>query len=147
MFDFRTEAQKHFSGIAKKYGLSIKPVDESEVLLLGEGLALSIAYDRDGIEVNYIEDTGKGLRAHRLTNFLGTQRFTTDDRAHYGSPGAGVDRIRASMRVFASGLESRCEDILSGDKAWLTALKRKDPDSWQGRPVPRPIEIAIGQQP
>lgn len=147
MFDFRAEAQKHFLGVASKHGLAIKPVDESEVLLLGEGFSIAIAYDRDGVEVNYIEDTGRGLRSHRLTNFLGTQRFTADDRAHYGSPATGADRILASMRVFASGLEHRCEDILSGDKTWLIALKRKDPASWQGRPVPRPVELVIAQGP
>lgn len=145
MFDFRAEAKSQFSRVASKYGLAIERVDDSEILLLRDGLAISIAYDREGIEVSYIDGVEGNLRAYRLTNFLGTQRFNEDDRAHYGSPVTGVDRIMASMRVFASGLEHRCEDILTGDKAWLMAFKRKDPVSWQGRPVSRLVERAIGK--
>jgi len=134
MFDFLSEVQQCFDVLISRFGLHVMSVDDSECLLVGDGFALSIAYDRDGLDVSYIERTRGDWLSYRLTNFLSAQRFTPDDRSLYGQPASGVDRIRASIRVFASGLENRCADILSGDKAWLMTLKKHDVGSWGGMP-------------
>lgn len=135
MFDFISEARQCFAGVVRKFGLKFIPVDDTEFLLAGSDFAVSIAYDRDGLDVNYIDKTRSGPQSYRLTNFLSSQKFTSEDRLLYGQPITGVDRIMASMRVFASGLENRCPDILNGGKAWLANLKKRDPDLWSGMPT------------
>lgn len=143
MFDFLLEVQQHFGALISRFGLQVMSVDDSETLLVGDGFALSIAYDRDGLDVSYIERSRSDWLSYRLTNFLSAQRFTPDDRLLYGQPASGADRVTASMRVFASGLVNRCADILSGDKAWLATLKKRDAILWSGMPPPPKVAALL----
>lgn len=135
MIDLLREASELLNSPIKEFNLSISPIDEYECLISGKTFSLSIALEREGIEINYIDKTIKGKRSYRLTNYLSTQRFTASDRSLFGSPSSNDERAQSSLRVFASGIANHCSDILSGDKTWLEALKKRDPDSWKGTPL------------
>lgn len=137
MMDFKTEVEQHFKEAINRYQMRVLPLDQSEVFLVGKGFALSVSYDREGVDIGYVEPVpGSAFVFHRITNMLGMQRFLPDDRKLFGSPANTVEeQVRASLRVIAAGLTNRCADILSGDKAWLGALRKKDSASWKGQPV------------
>lgn len=137
MMDFKTEVEQHFKEVISRYQMQAVPFDQSEVLLVGKDFALSVSYDREGVEIGYIEPASEGAFAyHRITNMLGIHRFLPDDRKLFGNPANTVeDQVRASLRVIASGLTNRCVDILSGDRAWLNDLRKKDSASWKGQPL------------
>jgi hypothetical protein len=132
-FDFLVEVQQSFRAIISRFGFHVVAVNNRECLLVDDGFALSIYYDREGVDVNYIERVKNDWKLYRISGLLVLQRFTQEDSAQYGPPAFGiVDRTRASLRVFASGLENRCADILSGDQAWLMRLKDHDARSCAG---------------
>ena len=48
------------------------------------------------------------------------QRYKQEDFALYGNPKDIDGRIKSDMTVASAGLLNRCQDILSGDRQWLT---------------------------
>lgn len=143
--ELKIEVEQHFKDVISRHHLHALPFDQTEVLLIGNGYALSISYSREGVEVGYVEPIGEGTFVfHRITNMLGMQRFLADDRKLFGNPAHTVEeQVRASLRVIAAGLLNRCSDILSGDKAWLDALRKKDSTQWKGLPVGAPMSAAL----
>lgn len=112
------------SALIEEYGLKVVGVDAAEALVVGVNYALQFSADRDGLDVTYIERDRHGQLSAYTLRPLVMQRFTQEDRMHYGSPGTIKERLMASLNVYASGLANRCRDVLSGEKSWL---KR---DSW-----------------
>jgi hypothetical protein len=142
--NFLQECTHAFADLISRHRLTVVGVDDSEILLLGKTFSLSIAFDREGLDVCYIDQTNLGYLSYRLSTYLGAHRFTTDDRAQYGQPATVQDRILASLRVYASGLGQRCDDILRGDKAWLAALKKRDGALWAGlKPSERVLQVLV----
>lgn len=133
--DFKVEVEKHFSMAITNYQLRVLAFDQYEVILLGNGFALCLSYDREGVNVGYIEITSDhSFILHRITNFIGMNRFLPEDRQLFGSPpNTTEEQVRSSLRVIASGITHRCKDILSGEKTWLENLRRKDSTSWKGQ--------------
>ena len=113
------------SASIEEFDLKVVRIDATEALLIGANYALQFSADRDGIEsLMYIERGRRGqLSAYTLRPLI-AQRFTQEDSARYGNPETIKERLLASLSVYASGLESRCRDVLGGEKSWL---KR---DSW-----------------
>ncbi len=134
---------RSFSESICKFNLRCVPVSNDECLLIGNGYALSIGLDREGLDIRYIAKTNTDWRSYRITNYLVTQRLSADDSAKYGSPTTYGDRILSSLRVFVSGLQNRGQDILSGDDSWLKELKRRDPDSWVGTVTSRKYSLIL----
>jgi len=149
MFDFKTAVEQNLKEVLSRHNLRLITLDQSEVLLIGRGFAISVSYDREGVDVGYLELTSDGAWLfHRITNMLATQRFTQQDRDLYGAPPAVVDeRIKASLRVIASGLTNRCDDIFGGDKSWLTSLRKKDAEKWKGLAAPGQMVHALSSAP
>lgn len=138
MFDFKAALEQDFKEAISRHNLRLILLDQSEGMLVGRGFAISISYDREGVDVGYVECSGNGTWTfHHITNMLARQRFMQQDRDLYGVPPDVVDeRIKASLRVIASGLTNRCDDILGGDKSWLTSLRKKDAEKWKGLAAP-----------
>ena len=132
--NFKLEVEEIFKEAILNFKLRVFLVDESEVLLAGERFALSFSYDREGVDIGYVESAiDGGFLFHRITNFIGMSRFSSEDRLCYGCPEDTVEgRVRASLRVVYSGLTKRCVDILSGDRAWINALREKDREAYKG---------------
>lgn len=135
--NFKLEVEGVFREAILDFKLRVVLVDESEALLTGDRFALSLSCDREGVDIGYIESmVGDGFLFHRITNFIGMNRFLSEDRCCYGCPEDTVEgHVRASLRVVCSGLTKRCADILSGDRAWLNALREKDRETYKGLPV------------
>ena len=105
--------------VIEEYRLKVFRIDDDEALLVGSTYALRFAADRDSLDVAYIDRNGRsGLSIYTLRPLV-MQRFTPEDRASFGHPMTMKDRLLASLSVYASGLASRCRDVLSGDKSWL----------------------------
>ena len=125
----------------EEYQLKVIRIDDEEALVVGSTYALHFAVaDRDGLDVSYIErDQRSQLLAYTLRPLV-MERFTPEDRAHYGNPTTMKERVGASVNVYASGLANRCRDVLSGDKSWL---KR---DSWGAGRLSAEVEkVLVGE--
>lgn len=117
--------------VLDQHHLVVVSVDAFEALLIGRQYALHFTADRDGLDASYIERNEHGQLDAFTLRPLVMQRFTPVDRAHYGSPTTVDERIAASVRVYASGLGNRCQDVLGGEKSWLqrTAWRASKPNA------------------
>ncbi|MRX74237.1 hypothetical protein GJU40_19120 [Bacillus lacus] len=84
-------------GVITKYNLSIISLDDKQCFLVGKLFALSV---------------------YHITNLI-QDRFTVEDRSKYGTPKNNEDFLKAQLRVWASGLFYRWDDLLSGNESWL----------------------------
>lgn len=131
MSDFTSQAHDLLAEACRRFGLRLVALDESNVALVGTTHAVVIGDDRDDVLVFYVERRlGGRLLAYNIGTWV-DGRFTPEDRATYGSPHSLVEYRDAALRVVATGLTYRCADVLSGDRGWLDALRKRDPDSWQ----------------
>lgn len=119
------------------FRMKVVRVSETEALLVGSGYALRFSADRDGLELSYIERTGREQLASYTLRPLVMQRFTPSDRAGYSDQALLEGRLVASVRVYASGLVNRCCDVLAGDKAWLRR------DGWREADPSLAVERAL----
>jgi hypothetical protein len=105
--------------VLSEYQLKVIPIDDEEALIVGRNYALHFSADRDGVEVSYIDhDKQYGLTEYAFRPLV-MQRFTKEDRNHYGNPVTILERINSGISVYASGLVNSCRDVLSGDKSWI----------------------------
>ena len=108
-----------FESLIEKYDLKVVSVDDSEALVVGQKYALRFATDRDALNVTYLERNSHGQISAYTLRPLVMQKFMPEDRAAYGNPITIEEKLSASLNVYASGLEKRCQDLLRGDKSWL----------------------------
>jgi hypothetical protein len=108
-----------FGPVLAQYGLTVVAVNGIEALLVCPKYALHFMADREGVEVAYIERDKKGLLAEFGLGHLFFDRFTDEDSARYGQPVGINEHIDASIRVKASGLINRCQDVLAGETGWI----------------------------
>ena len=133
MVDLPIALVASFDTVAEKFRLRVVLLDASGVLALCRDVyALWVSCDLEGSHSHIECGDETRTRSYRLTNFLSTQRLETSDRRLYGNSVHAKDRRVGSLRVLASGLANRCADILSGDEAWLMALRKKDSALWSG---------------
>ena len=125
MLDDYTEiVKKIFAPIICQYDLKFAQIDGDEMFLIGKGFALNVFIDRRDRrgDVWYVSiDSDGAIRLHTLM-YIYVARFTCDDRKAVGAslPQEGTDEyIAATFRVANQGFLNHCQDILSGDKAWL----------------------------
>lgn len=145
--NFRLEVEQHLSEAISNFKLQLCPVDNSQIILIGKHFALTVSRDRENIEVGYVEfSSQKSFMFHRITNFIGLNRFLPADSACYGHPDNSIEaQFRASFRVVVSGLTNRCKDILEGDKSWLIELRRKDEMAWKGEPLNSRLKAVVNK--
>src|SRR5690606_675930 len=107
-----------FNGLCKKYSLSLREVDKSEIVVFGDNFSLLVWNDRDGVSLWYINSlTTPRLEVINLGYVLATKRKwvsapNIDSNSHWMN-------IRNGLRSFILTLEISGIDILSGDKEWL----------------------------
>lgn len=119
MIKFESVVKGIFEKIIKNYNLTLVSMDESEVFLVGKGFAFSICFNREGVDIYYIMSNGNdGLVVYPISNSL-QDRFTLEDRAHYGNPFTNEERVISELKVYASGVLNHWGDLLSGDKTWF----------------------------
>lgn len=135
MSGFVGDASELLAEPAHRFGLTLVPADASTLLLVGSDYAVLVGSDFDQVIVSFVDTAAPAHpRAYGVTTYVVTQRLTPADSALFGEPTTLSDRLRASLRVLASGLANRCADILSGDRAWLARLRSRDPVRWAGSP-------------
>ncbi len=120
--------------VIDEYQLKIIRVDGGEALIVSPNYALRFIFDRDSVDISYIDrDSRSRLNSYTLRPLF-LQRLTPEDSARYGYPKEMGSRLLASLCVYASVLSSKCRDVLGGDKSWL---KR---DAWLEGNITHSIE-------
>lgn len=121
MENYESIAYEIYSPIINKYGFQFAAFDNEEFFLIGRGFALWVFVDRRDRRADtwYVSVNNSGNVLTYTLMYINKQRFTSEDRAHYGKPTTLDDYIEADMRVITAGLLNRCQDILTGDKTWL----------------------------
>jgi hypothetical protein len=105
--------------IISDFKMKVGRVDDFEAVLVADEYSLLFSFDREGVDVKYVDTSLNGdLLVYTLRSVV-MERFTADDRAHYGKPQTMNERILASLSVYSSGLSNTCRDVLAGDKGWL----------------------------
>ncbi|MDR1163762.1 MAG: hypothetical protein LBM17_08035 [Candidatus Accumulibacter sp.] len=154
--DFRTKSEKYLRRVINRYKLHAVPLGPSEMFLAGMDFAVSLVLVGESVDIRYYEYNSRGmLLYHSIRKMLAEQGLLEESFLHYCIrdmlteyrffPGVfrhadpAEKRLCAELRVVASGLE-KCKDILSGDKAWLRALRKKEPLAWKGSIV-NPIDL------
>jgi hypothetical protein len=135
--DLSSMVSEKFRGAIASFALSVVRIDDSDALLLADSFALRFSADRDGVEVSYIERDKQGELSAFTLRPLVMKRFTAEDRANFGTPMSLEDRWNASLKVYASGLEKRCRDVLTGEKNWL------ERDAWSIGTPDKAVTVAL----
>jgi hypothetical protein len=143
--EFIAEALQLTAPLTARYGLQPVPAADDVFLLVGRDFAVQLTADFDTTHVAYV-DAGPAGRARvvGLDAYLQDHRFTPEDRARFGQPVGRVAHVLAALRVLVSGLLNRCDDILRGDRAWLTRLRGRDPSRWAGGPPDPTVDAVLG---
>lgn len=129
--EFTVQARGLFAEAISRHRLDLVALDDANVALVGPAHAVIVGGDRDGVLVFYVERRPDGqVHAYNIGNWV-DGRFAPEDRAAYGAPVTAEEHVLAALRVVAPGLTRRCQEVLSGDRGWLGALQRRDPDSWR----------------
>lgn len=134
MLNFQTAVTIEMAGLFDRFQLYPLPVGFREVWLVGDGFAIAVVQDGDGIRLYYIDINIDELRRYDVTNTVALQ-FSATDRELYGEPVGIEDRVTATLRVYASGLIVHWAGMLSGDRGWLQKLQGKDAIAWKGELV------------
>lgn len=136
MTDFSVGVGRYIGKLAFHYRLTMEVINSCEVLLIGNGFALSFMNDRDGVLFGMIErDKKSGELRWYSANHLLIERSIDMDSASFGNPVGMDERLDASLRVLHTILEKHCHDLLVGDFSWLHKKIGKDPEGWKGRSV------------
>lgn len=145
--DFMDEALRVTAPLAARYGLTPVRVGDDVLLLIGRDFGIQLLADFDTTHVAYVDaGPGGGLRVVGLDAYLQDQRFTPEDRAQFGRPVGRTEHVIAALRVVASGLANRCDDILRGERAWLTRLRSRDSARWRGGSPDPAVAAALCQR-
>jgi len=114
----KVEIEAAFSEIINQYGLVVKEITESEVVLMASPYVIGISVDRDGLSFMYYDLSLK--KGFNLGLFLINKRrnllvFEGSDKSDRPLP----EYLRYNLEVFARHLKNAGTDILRGEKAWI----------------------------
>jgi len=122
MQDYENMVHECYDLLIDKYKYQFAKYDVDEFFLVGDRFALYVFVDRRDrrADVWYISlDLMGNIKPYTLMH-IQKQRYKQEDFALYGNPKDIDGRIKSDMTVASIGLLKRCQDILSGDKNWLT---------------------------
>ncbi len=107
-----------FGDLCKKFEITLRTVDGSEVVASGNGFSLLLWNDRDGVSVWYVDSlTTPRLEVVDLGYVLAVKRRWIPVKGAESS--SHEEKTRLSLRSYAETLDASGADILSGDKQWL----------------------------
>lgn len=109
-----------FKEIIEKYDFKSVKIDENSIGLVGNKFAIVIITSRDGAALKYVtEDESGEIVEYKFDSFI-SSKFDSNDRVGIGNPLTINDIIIAELKISAKGLVNHWENILNGDKKWIS---------------------------
>ncbi len=119
--DFAIET---FGEIINKYNFEVVFLRENNIILVGKGFLIRIVMWREGSEFEYITlNEENRLVSYDLNHYI-SPKFDCNDREGLKSPETFHEIILFDLQITARGLMNHCDDILSGDKAWIKEFEK-----------------------
>ncbi len=136
MFNFADSVTASLGDLLTRHHLVIAKVSDDEILLVGNGYALSLRADRDYATLGLVDwsEKKKCFMWHSANQLL-AERAATYRKKNVNLVGL-EEHINASIKAIAEALRDRCQEILEGDFSWLHAKMKKDPSGWVGTALP-----------
>ncbi|WP_066891403.1 hypothetical protein [Clostridium nigeriense] len=109
-----------FKEIIDKYGFESVKINETSIALVGNKFAILIVISRDGSTLKYVMEDEQGeIVEYKFDSFI-SSKFDSNDRIGIGNPVTINDIIIAELRISAKGLVNHWQNILNGDKLWIS---------------------------
>lgn len=109
-----------FKEIIDKYGFESVKINENSIALVGNKFAILIVISRDGSTLKYVMEDEQGeIVEYKFDSFI-SSKFDSNDRIGIGNPVTINDIIIAELRISAKGLVNHWQNILNGDKLWIS---------------------------
>ena len=122
MENYEGMVRKCYATLVKEYKLKFVAFDNDEFFLVGNGFALYVFVDKRDRRADawYVLLNDEGDILTYTMMYIQKDRYDQKDYLLYGNPKGVDERIESDMVVNAAGLMNRCQDILLGEKKWLS---------------------------
>ncbi len=124
MNNYNELAVNFFSEIIEKYNFEVVFLDENEIVLVGKGFLIRIVMWREGVDLRYIILNEENRPVSYNLNHYTSPKCDSNDRDGLKPPESFHERIVYGLTIYSRGLMNHCDDILSGDKAWIKEFEK-----------------------
>lgn len=109
-----------FKDIIEKYNFESVKINENSIALVGNKFAIVIVISREGTTLKYVMEDGQGeIVEYEFDSFI-SSKFDSNDRVGIDNPVTINDIIVAELRISAKGLVNHWQNVLNGDKKWIS---------------------------
>ena len=121
--DIGAEIPYYMKKICEKYNMRCEKLSDYDTVIYNNNCCLIIQIGRFDIGLLYVFKEKEKVYAYECGIFF-AMRFNNEDMKGVIKEEKAGDSVKNYLQIFANGLISKCEDVLSGNKDWIGKYKQ-----------------------
>lgn len=121
--EINEEVPYYMRKVCEKYNMKCEKLTSLESVLFNKKCCLIIQINRFETDMLYLHKEREKISAFQCGSYLAL-RYDDDDRKGLINDSRAGNTVRNDLIITATGLVSKCEDVLLGKKDWLEKYKQ-----------------------